>query len=56
MHHVGAFLDDYVGISSARGDEHCTTMRKRIVPHGKIRAARELQERSGQVAGIKAWL
>ncbi|MET8655599.1 hypothetical protein [Streptomyces griseus] len=49
----GAFLDDYVGLSSARGDEHFTTMRKRIAPYGKIRAARELQERSRQVAGMK---
>ncbi|WP_405434938.1 hypothetical protein [Streptomyces anulatus] len=50
----GTFLDDYVGLSSARGDEHFTTMRKRIAPYGKIWAARELQERSRQVAGMKA--
>ncbi|MFI8163089.1 hypothetical protein ACIF6I_28155 [Streptomyces microflavus] len=49
----GTFLDDYVGLSSARGDEHFETMRKRIAPYGKLRAARELQERSRQVAGMK---
>lgn len=49
----GTFLDDYVGLSSARGDEHFATMRKRIAPYGKLRAARELQERSRQVAGMK---
>ncbi len=49
----GTFLDDYVGLSSARGDEHFATMRKRVAPYGKIRAARELQERSRQVAGMK---
>ncbi|MFI7287204.1 hypothetical protein ACIBRY_11245 [Streptomyces anulatus] len=49
----GTFLDDYVGLSSARGDEHFATMRKRIAPYGKIRAARELQERSRQVVGMK---
>lgn len=49
----GTFLDDYVRLSSARGDEAIVTMRKRIAPYGKVRAARELQERSRQVAWIK---
>ncbi len=49
----GTFLDDYVGLSSARGDEHFATLRRRIAPYGKVRAARELQERSRQVAGVK---
>ncbi len=49
----GTFLDDYVGLSSARGDEHFATMRKRIAPYGRLRAARELHERSRQVAGMK---
>ncbi|WNI23851.1 hypothetical protein [Streptomyces sp. ITFR-16] len=48
------FLDDYVGLSTARGDEHFETMRKRIAPYRKVRAVRELDERARQVATLKA--
>ncbi|MFJ1847488.1 tol-pal system YbgF family protein [Streptomyces sp. NPDC088146] len=47
------FLDDYVGLSTARGDEHFETMRKRLAPHRKVRAVRELGERARQVATLK---
>ncbi|MFJ1617726.1 hypothetical protein ACIODT_32815 [Streptomyces sp. NPDC088251] len=47
------FLDDYVGLSTARGDEHFETMRKRLAPHRKVRALRELGERARQVATLK---
>ncbi len=48
------FLDDYVQLSTARGDEHFTTMRRRIQPYGKNRAVRELGERARDVARAKA--
>ncbi|MGW4228759.1 hypothetical protein ACWEF9_05630 [Streptomyces sp. NPDC004980] len=48
------FLDDYVGLSTARGDDHFDTMRKRLVPYRRVRAVRELGERAGQVAAMKA--
>jgi hypothetical protein len=48
-----AFLDDYVGLSTSRGDEHFEAMRKRIAPYRKVRAVRELDERSRQVATMK---
>ncbi|MEU3354908.1 hypothetical protein [Streptomyces sp. NPDC037389] len=49
-----AFLDDYVQLSTARGDEHFDTMRRRIRPHGKARAVRELTERAREIARAKA--
>ncbi|MGA5129394.1 hypothetical protein ACPCTO_06250 [Streptomyces olivoreticuli] len=48
-----AFLDDYVQLSTARGDEHFATMRRRIRPYGKSAAVRELTERAGEVARAK---
>ncbi|MFC8076154.1 tol-pal system YbgF family protein [Streptomyces sp. NPDC057307] len=50
----GAFLDGYAGLSSARGDEHFATMRKRIAPYKKVRAVRELGARAQQVAVLKS--
>ncbi|MEU4260422.1 hypothetical protein ACYCCF_10505 [Streptomyces argenteolus] len=47
------FLDDYVGLSTARGDDHFDTMRKRLVPYRRVRAVRALVERAGQVAAMK---
>ncbi|MFI1398349.1 hypothetical protein [Streptomyces sp. NPDC020681] len=49
----GAFLDDYVLLSTARGDEHFGTMRKRIAPYRKVRAVRDLDERARQVSALK---
>jgi hypothetical protein len=43
-----------MNLSTARGDEHFQTMRKRISPYRKNRAARELEERSHEVAALKA--
>lgn len=48
------FLDDYVQLSTARGDEHFDTMRRRIQPYGKTRAVRALAERAREVARAKA--
>ncbi|MEV0262092.1 hypothetical protein AB0I49_12170 [Streptomyces sp. NPDC050617] len=48
------FLDDYVQLSTARGDEHFDTMRRRVRPYGKIRAVRELAERARSVAALKS--
>ncbi|MEU3756854.1 hypothetical protein AB0H17_29570 [Streptomyces olivoreticuli] len=48
-----AFLDDYVQLSTARGDEHFATMRRRIRPYGKSVAVRELTERAGEVSRAK---
>ncbi|UGY92897.1 hypothetical protein [Streptomyces gobiensis] len=48
------FLDDYVLLSTARGDEHFDTLRRRIRPYRKTRAARELQARAREVAALKA--
>ncbi|WP_306610703.1 hypothetical protein [Streptomyces lunaelactis] len=49
----GAFLDDYVMLSTARGDEHFGTMRNRIAPYRKVRAVRDLDARARQVAALK---
>ena len=49
----GAFLDDYVQLSTSRGDEHFDTMRRRIRSYGKVRAVRELTARSREVAALK---
>lgn len=50
----GRFLDDYVVLSTARGDEHFATMRKRIRPYAKTGAGRELTERAREIAALKA--
>lgn len=50
----GSFLDDYVMVSSARGDAHLETMRRRIHPYRKTRAVRELAGRAQEVAAQKA--
>ncbi|MER5892674.1 hypothetical protein [Streptomyces sp. NPDC001876] len=47
------FLDDYVGLATARGDDHFDTMRKRLAPHRKVRAVREISERARHVAALK---
>lgn len=47
------FLDDYVGLATARGDDHFDTMRKRLAPYQKVRAVRDLGERARQVAALK---
>ncbi|MER5767640.1 hypothetical protein [Streptomyces sp. NPDC001985] len=49
----GTFLDDYTLLSTARGDEHFRTMRRRIAPYRRVRAARELDERARLVAESK---
>ncbi|GAA2925324.1 MFS transporter [Streptomyces thioluteus] len=49
-----AFLDDYVQLATSRGDEHFATMRRRIAPHGRARAVRELARRADEVARAKA--
>ncbi|MCF6523637.1 hypothetical protein [Streptomyces sp. JJ36] len=48
------FLDDYVMLSTARGDEHFETMRSRIRPYRRTRAVRELAARAQEVAALKA--
>ncbi|MFI9354482.1 hypothetical protein ACWGLP_08300 [Streptomyces lydicus] len=48
------FLDDYTGISSARGDEHFTTLRNGLRPYRRLPAARALTERARSVARLKA--
>ncbi|MFG3284968.1 hypothetical protein [Streptomyces sp. NPDC048111] len=50
----GRFLDDYEHVSSARGDEHFATMRRRLSPHRKARSVRQLSPRVGAVALLKA--
>ncbi|GAA3059452.1 hypothetical protein FHS39_003807 [Streptomyces olivoverticillatus] len=49
-----AFLDDYVQLSTARGDEHFTAMWRRIRPYGRTRAVRDLTDRARAVAEAKA--
>ncbi|MEU5049521.1 hypothetical protein [Streptomyces sp. NPDC021096] len=48
------FLDDYVLLSTARGDEHFATMRRHIRPYTKTRAVRDLTNRAREVAGAKS--
>lgn len=48
------FLDDYVMLSTALGDEHFETMQRRIRPHRRARAVRELASRAHEVAALKA--
>lgn len=49
----GTFLDDYTKLSTARGDDHFRTMRRRIAPYRQVRAVRELDSRARQVAEVK---
>ncbi|MFC5152687.1 hypothetical protein [Streptomyces amakusaensis] len=48
-----AFLDDYAQLSTARGDDHFHTMRRRVAPYRRVRAARELDERARALADAK---
>ncbi|MFE3830071.1 hypothetical protein [Streptomyces sp. NPDC059092] len=47
------FLDDYEHVSSARGDEHFETMRRRLRPYAKTLAVRKLLPRMDEVAALK---
>lgn len=47
------FLDDYAMLSTARGDEHFETMRRRTASRRRLRAVRQLDERARQVAAVK---
>lgn len=49
-----SFLDDYGMVSSARGDEHLKTMRRRIHPYRQTQVVRELAGRASEVAALKA--
>ncbi|GAB2819094.1 hypothetical protein [Streptomyces daliensis] len=50
----GRFLDDYLQISTSRGDEHFETMRRWTRQHGTVRAVRELTARAKEVADLKS--
>ncbi|WP_326772982.1 hypothetical protein [Streptomyces sp. NBC_01445] len=50
----GRFLDDYEHVSSARGDDHFTTMRSQLRQHATARPVRELAGRAREVAAAKA--
>ncbi|MER7997984.1 hypothetical protein [Streptomyces sp. NPDC095613] len=47
------FLDDYEHVSSARGDEHFETMRRRLKPYVKTWAVRKLRPKIDEVAALK---
>ncbi|MEE1799146.1 MULTISPECIES: hypothetical protein [unclassified Streptomyces] len=47
------FLDDYEHVSSARGDEHFETMRRRLRPYAKTLAVRKLRPRIDEIAALK---
>ncbi|MFI9332929.1 hypothetical protein ACIGZJ_36015 [Kitasatospora sp. NPDC052868] len=49
-----AFLDDYVAISSVRGDEHFAELQSGIRPHRGLRIAAQLDQRAHEVAALKA--
>ncbi|MER7466535.1 hypothetical protein [Streptomyces sp. NPDC097981] len=49
----GRFLDEYEGLSSARGDEHFEVMTLRLQPYATVRAVRELRERAQLVGSLK---
>lgn len=49
----GRFLDEYEGLSSARGDEHFEVMTLRLKPHTTVRAVRELSNRARTVGELK---
>jgi hypothetical protein len=50
----GAFLDEHVTISSARGDEHLKTMIESLPAYRGVARVRELEERARTVAAMKA--
>ncbi|MET7919837.1 hypothetical protein ABZU45_28935 [Streptomyces avermitilis] len=50
----GRFLDEYELVSSARGDDHFATMRKRLAPHAKSRSVKVLANRVHEVAALKS--
>lgn len=50
----GRFLDDYAGISSARGDEHFVALRRGLRPYRDLPAVRVLAGRVREVARGKA--
>ena len=50
----GQFLDEYMTISSARGDEHLKTLRKSLPAYKSLPAVRALSERAREVARLKA--
>ncbi|WP_159046477.1 hypothetical protein [Streptomyces sp. MMG1121] len=50
----GRFLDDYTGISSARGDEHLAILRASIRPYASLAVVRALDVRAREVARLKA--
>lgn len=47
------FLDDYEGLSSARGDEHFEVMTMRLRSYGTVRRVRDLRERARHVGSLK---
>ncbi|MFT2014743.1 hypothetical protein ACMA1D_02670 [Streptomyces sp. 796.1] len=48
-----AFLDDYLLLSTARGDEHFASLRRQLRVHSRVRAVRQLAERARTVAALK---
>ncbi|MFF7789677.1 hypothetical protein [Streptomyces sp. NPDC007991] len=50
----GQFLDEYMTISSARGDEHLKALRKSLPVYKTLPAVRALSERAREVARLKA--
>lgn len=50
----GAFLDDYVTISSVRGDEHFRALGQALSAHAASRTVRQLRQRTDEVALLKA--
>ncbi|MFJ8650519.1 hypothetical protein ACIRNI_30980 [Streptomyces sp. NPDC093546] len=50
----GAFLDEHMVVSSARGDAHLRTMLKELPHYRGLNAARDLEERARHVAALKA--
>jgi hypothetical protein len=50
----GEFLDEYVTISSARGDEHLKALRESLPAYKTLPAVRALSERAREVARLKA--
>ncbi|MFD9285247.1 hypothetical protein ACFWD7_49995 [Streptomyces mirabilis] len=50
----GRFLDEYEHVSSVRGDDHFTTMRRELTPHARARSVKELAGRAREVAAAKA--
>jgi hypothetical protein len=50
----GQFLDEYMAISSARGDEHLKALRKSLPAYKTLPVVRALSERAREVARLKA--